>query len=328
MVDDEQDPQPTPAGRPAPGEPPTAPHPPPVAARSRRALHRCGAGTADDAERRPGARRLSAPRRDGLHLRLLDRVGLDHPDPRDLQLLRLLPVGPPHARPQRAPGRALRRLVGFRLGGSRPAWATGRADAVVPTGRCAHGRAAPHDPGLSGPCHLRGAGRRGPGHRRVHRLRAPRPRPRQARPVGGRRGVRVVVDLRALGPSRDRARPGPREGTEQLRRPDRGHGLYVGHLPLLVVLRPDDRPEPPLPGQLGPGRLLGNGGARAPLAGERPRTANAVDVQGLAPLGMAALWAKLGQNATLRWLYRDSGPRIRSLVTLRGGSCRRSGGSR
>ena len=90
-------------------------------------------------------------------------------------------------------------------------------------------------------------------HRGDHRLRALGPGSGEARSCRGGRGVRAVADLWTHRPSRTRSRPSSRKGPEQLRREDRGHGLFVGHLPLLVVLQPDERPEPPLRGQLAPG---------------------------------------------------------------------------
>ena len=53
--------------------------------------------------------------------------------------------------------------------------------------------------------------------------------------------------------------------------PDRRHGLLVGHLSVLVVLQPDERPEPPLPDQLGPGGRPGRRHAGASLIGPSSR---------------------------------------------------------
>ena len=81
-----------------------------------------------------------------------------------------------------------------------------------------------------------------PGHCGDHRLRAVGPGSGEARSRRGRRGVRAVADIRELRPSRARTQSRSCEGREQLRRADSGHGLFVGHLPLLVVLQPDERP--------------------------------------------------------------------------------------
>jgi NADPH:quinone reductase-like Zn-dependent oxidoreductase len=66
------------------------------------------------------------------------------------------------------------------------------------------------------------------------------------------RGGGIVGDLRSPGPRRSRTKSGSGERPEQLRRPNRSYRLVVGRLPLLVVLQPDERPEPTLSDQLAP----------------------------------------------------------------------------
>ena len=67
-------------------------------------------------------------------------------------------------------------------------------------------------------------------------------------------GVEYELSLifRRFGQPVPRTRSGSGKGREQLRRSHRGHRFFVRYLCLLVVLQPDDRPQPSLRGQLAP----------------------------------------------------------------------------
>ena len=83
---------------------------------------------------RSGAQGLAGTGGYRLHLQLLDGAGLDGAHPGYLRVLRLLPVGPPDAGPQRPAAGTSRCHRHFCLGRGWAARITGRANTVVPAG--------------------------------------------------------------------------------------------------------------------------------------------------------------------------------------------------
>ena len=200
-------------------------------------------------------RRVAAPQRDRLHLRLRDRARLDAAHVRDLRDLRRVPTRAPVARSQPAPHRAARRGHHVRVGAARTS-----AGSPTSCGRTSNAIAQNmatlrdqttqfRDPMI---WMVLAIVARGiveivafillDGDLITHDH------------AEGAIEDRTVDDLHAARRAGCAARSGAVEGPAQLRRAGRGHAAHVRHLLVLVGVRRDDRGQPSLPGELALGR--------------------------------------------------------------------------